>query len=65
MKTAGYVILILGCISLLGTLLGGSGSLGPLFWIALGIFLLYRAKEKKSTEEKEAEGKKDDTNLNT
>ncbi len=64
MKIAGYIILVLGCLSFLGALVGGTSPFGPFFWIALGIFLLYKAKEKKNAAEKDAEGKKDDTNLN-
>lgn len=51
MKIAGWIILILGCVSFLGCLLGGSNLMGPTFWIALGIFLLYRANQKKKEKE--------------
>lgn len=51
MKTAGWIILTLGVISFLGCLLGGSNPMGPTFWIALGIFLLYRANQKKKEKE--------------
>lgn len=51
MKTAGWIILTLGFLSFLGCLLGGSNPMGPTFWIALGIFLLYRANQKKKEKE--------------
>lgn len=47
MKTTGIVILILGLISLLGCIIGGDSTLGPLFWVGLGIFLIHRASSKK------------------
>lgn len=51
MKIAGWIILTLGVLSFLGSLLGGSNPMGPTFWIALGIFLLYRANQKKKEKE--------------
>lgn len=54
MKIAGWIILVLGSISLLGCITGGSSPMGPTFWIALGIFLLHRANQKeKEKEEKD------------
>ena len=47
MKTAGIVIIVLGSLSLLGCLIGGNNTIGPLFWIGLGIFLIHRANQKK------------------
>ena len=50
MKTAGIVIIALGVLSMLGILLKGGNLIGPVFWIALGWFLLYRARKKKEVE---------------
>ena len=53
MKTAGYIIMIFGLLALLGVMIGGRASaFGPLFWIALGIMLIYfgKSKEKKKEE---------------
>lgn len=47
MKIAGYIILILGILSFIGRVMVGANPMGPTFWIALGIFLLYRAEQKK------------------
>lgn len=46
MKIAGWICTILGALSLLGTLIGGNSPIGPLFWLGLGIFLLYRGYNK-------------------
>lgn len=51
MKIAGWIILVLGSLSFLGCILGGSNPMGPTFWIALGIFLLHRANQKKKEKE--------------
>lgn len=50
MKILGFVFLVIGIISFLGALLGGSSAIGPCFCIALGAFLIYRAHENKHDE---------------
>lgn len=54
MKIAGWILLVLGVLSLIGCLVGGSNPFGPLFWIGLGIYLIYlanrREKDKKDKE---------------
>ena len=47
MKIAGWICTILGAVSLLGTIVGGNNLLGPTFWLALGLFLLYKANKKE------------------
>lgn len=47
MKIAGRIMLIFGILSFLGALLKGHSIVGPLFWLALGIFLFFRSKEKE------------------
>lgn len=47
MKIAGWICTILGALSFIGALSAGHNPLGPVFWFALGIFLLYRAKNKE------------------
>lgn len=51
MKIAGWIILALGCLSLLGCLLSGTNPVGPIFWIGLGIYFLYRGNQKKKEKE--------------
>lgn len=48
MKIAGWIITIFGALSFLGAALNGHNVLGPSFWLALGIFLLYRANNKEN-----------------
>ena len=52
MKIAGYIFLIIGGLSFLGAAFKGNSAFGPLFCIALGAFLVYRANNKES-EQKE------------
>lgn len=54
MKVWGYVLLILGALSFIGALMGGSSPVGGLFWTVLGVYLLSRAK-KKEEEKKDKE----------
>lgn len=58
MKTAGWICLIIGVISFLGAALNGDSVFGPLFWIALGAFFLYRVNNKES-EDKPKESDED------
>lgn len=43
MKIAGWICTILGALALIGSVSAGHNPIGPTFWLALGIFLLYRA----------------------
>ncbi len=47
MKTWGIIILVFGCLALLGCLAKGNSAVGPLFWIGLGVYLLHRADQKQ------------------
>jgi hypothetical protein len=51
MKVLGWIFLVLGSLSFLGTMLGGNPSVGPIFWVVLGLFLISRAKRRKKEEE--------------
>lgn len=51
MRIAGWILLIFGGLSFLGAALKGHSVFGPLFWIALGGFLLYRANNKAQKED--------------
>lgn len=46
MKIAGIICLVLGIISLIGCVAGGSNPFGPIFLLGIGIILLYRANAK-------------------
>lgn len=54
MKKAGWTILVLASLSFLGCVGAGRNPFGPTFWMAIGIFLIYRANRKKQ-EEKDKE----------
>ena len=52
MRTIGWICLVIGVLGLLGSILGGRQSaFGPLFWIALGAYLLHRANTKEQESE--------------
>lgn len=50
MKTAGWILLVLGILSSLGSLIAGNNPAG-LIWAALGGFLIYRDKQKRLEKE--------------
>lgn len=47
MKGFGWFCVILGCASFLGAAINGNSVFGPAFWLALGIYLVHRAKNRK------------------
>lgn len=47
MKKTGWFILIFGVLAFLGSAINGNNIVGQLFWIALGLFLIHRGKEKE------------------
>ena len=51
MKTLGGIILFIGFFAFFGAVLKGNSVFGPCFWMALGIYLLYRANNKEGKEE--------------
>ena len=58
MKIAGYIFAVIGGLALIGGLAAGHSVFGPLFWLALGIVLIYFGKqkeEKQNSEEKNDE----------
>ena len=55
MKIAGIIVLVLGILSFLGAALAGHSVIGPLFWVAVGIALLYFANQKKEKEKEKNE----------
>jgi hypothetical protein len=52
MKTWGWICVVVGSLAFLGAVLKGNNPTGPVFWLGLGVFLLYRANQKKQ-EQKE------------
>lgn len=47
MKGFGWFCVILGSASFLGAAINGNSVFGPAFWLALGIYLVHRAKNRK------------------
>lgn len=52
MKKFGWFCVITGCASFLGAAIYGDSVFGPAFWLALGLFLLHRARAKENKKEK-------------
>lgn len=61
MKTAGWIILVIGILAFFGAALKGNSVFGPCFWIALGGYLLYRANNKEEKEEATTKPNKTDS----
>lgn len=47
MKGFGWFCVILGSVSFLGAAINGNSVFGPAFWLALGIYLVHLAKNRK------------------
>lgn len=46
MKTTGIVFIVIGGLAFMGASIGGHSVVGPVFWLALGAYLVHRAEEK-------------------
>ena len=51
MKIAGYIFTAIGGLALIGGLAAGHSIFGPLFWLALGIVLIYFGNEKNKKQQ--------------
>ena len=51
MKIAGYIIATIGCLAFIGGLAAGHSVFGPLFWLALGIVLIFFGNEKRKKQQ--------------
>ena len=52
MKTAGWILIVIGALAFLGAASKGHSVFGPLFWIGVGGVLIYLKREKEETNEK-------------
>ena len=52
MKGFGKFCIWLGALSLIGALIGGHSAFGPAFWLALGLALVFIAKQKEDANRK-------------
>ena len=62
MRIAGWIFVIIGGLSLIGSIAGGNSAFGPLFWLGLGITLVCLANRKKNNKEETKEENKDNSN---
>ncbi|MDE5744598.1 MAG: hypothetical protein K2H84_02925 [Paramuribaculum sp.] len=62
MKKFGWFSIIFGSVALIGSILGNKPSGGPVFWILLGGFLLYKADKKAAKKRLNEQGKDNNTN---
>lgn len=46
MKTTGIVFMIIGGLAFMGASIGGHSVVGPIFWLALGAYLVHMAEEE-------------------
>lgn len=52
MKTAGWIFVVIGALAFLGAASKGNSVFGPLFWIGIGIVLLYLKREREENKKK-------------
>ena len=48
MKAIGWIFVIIGGLSLIGSIAGGNSAFGPLFWLGLGITFICIANRKNN-----------------
>ena len=50
MKTAGWILIVIGALAFIGAVSKGDSVFGPLFWIGIGIVLLYLKREREEND---------------
>ena len=53
MKTAGWILIVIGALAFIGAASKGDSVFGPLFWIGIGIVLLYLKREREEKQNAE------------
>lgn len=52
MKVAGWILLVIGCLSFFGNAINGNSLVGSTVFIALGAYFIHNANQKKEDEKK-------------
>ena len=60
MKSIGWIFVVIGGLSLIGSIAGGNSAFGPLFWLGLGITLICIANRKNNDKEETIEETKEE-----
>lgn len=53
MKAIGWIFVVIGGLSLIGSIAGGNSAFGPLFWLGLGITFICIANRKENDKKEE------------
>ena len=64
MKVFGWILVIIGGLSLIGSIAGGNSAFGPLFWLGLGIALVSIANRKNKNKEDDTKEENKDNSKN-
>lgn len=64
MKAIGWIFVVIGVLSLIGSIAGGNSAFGPLFWLGLGITLICIANRKNNNKEEETKEENKDNSKN-
>ena len=59
MKAIGWIFVVIGGLSLIGSIAGGNSAFGPLFWLGLGITFICIANRKNNDKEETKEENKE------
>ena len=64
MKAIGWIFVVIGGLSLIGSIARGNSAFGPLFWLGLGIALVSIANRKNNAKEEETKEENKDNSKN-
>jgi len=64
MKALGWIFVIIGGLSLIGSIAGGNIAFGPLFWLGLGITFICIANRKENDKKEENKEENKDNSKN-
>ena len=64
MKAIGWIFVVIGGLSLIGSIAGGNSAFGPLFWLGLGIAFICIANRKENDKKEENKEENKDNSKN-